>query len=87
VAVVVTVGEGSGSGKGKGKAAAVQVAMVVVVVVARAVARTVARVAAWARAGVGDNAKDPRLANARLSEKGGFAAMVAVKVDVRAPPV
>ncbi len=32
---------------------------------------------------VGDNAKSPRLDNARPSEKG----MIAAKVDVRAPPV
>jgi hypothetical protein len=36
---------------------------------------------------VRDNAKGPRLANVRLSEKGGITAKVAAKVDVRAPPV
>ncbi len=36
---------------------------------------------------VGDNAKGPRLASARPSEKGGFAAKVAAKVDVHAPSV
>ncbi len=36
---------------------------------------------------VGDNAKDPRLANARPSEKGGIAAKVAAKLNVCAPPV
>jgi hypothetical protein len=35
---------------------------------------------------VGDNAKGPRLANARPCEKSGFAAKVAAKVDVRMPP-
>jgi hypothetical protein len=37
----------------------------------------------FARMGVGDNVKGPRLANARLSEKGS----IAVKVEVCAPPV
>ena len=35
----------------------------------------------------GDNAKGPRLANARPCEKGGFAVKVAAKVDVCIPPV
>jgi hypothetical protein len=36
---------------------------------------------------VGDNSKGPRLADARPSEKGRFAAKVAVKVDLHMPLV